>query len=339
MRVLTLVACALVAWLLRSSRRCPTAASSAATTAPARPGFICAERRPLLPARCAARSRQRHLHARHLRSAGQELRRRLEWLRRDGELRDLRRPQQLRRRRARQRLRLHTARRARTRAGTAASPPTAAAPPQLRRTVPGGPELRRRRRANVCGSRVCVPTTARRQGKNCGTISDGCGGTLELRQLHRAADLRWRHHGMANVCGCTPTTCAGLGKSCGIVPDGCGAMLNCGTCAAPATCGGGGTLNVCGCVADDVQRQGLGLRHRSRRLRRHAELRRRRGLFHSCGGGGQNRAASAAARRRSCTAQGKNCGVISDGCANILSCGTCPANQVCGGGGVANVCG
>lgn len=45
---------------------------------------------------------------------------------------------------------------------------------------------------------------------------------------------------------CTPTTCATQGKNCGSIPDGCGATLACGTCVAPATCGGAGVVNVCG---------------------------------------------------------------------------------------------
>ena len=40
-----------------------------------------------------------------------------------------------------------------------------------------------------------------------------------------------------------------------------------------------------------------------------------------------------------CAAQGKNCGTISNGCGDTLTCGVCTAPQTCGGGGVANVCG
>ncbi|SEU37552.1 hypothetical protein SAMN05443572_112142 [Myxococcus fulvus] len=39
-----------------------------------------------------------------------------------------------------------------------------------------------------------------------------------------------------------------------------------------------------------------------------------------------------------CVAQGKNCGVISNGCGSPLDCGTCPSGQACGTGGVPNVC-
>jgi hypothetical protein len=49
---------------------------------------------------------------------------------------------------------------------------------------------------------------------------------------------------------CTPTTCAKQGKTCGALADGCGGTLQCGSCAAPQTCGGGnpGTPGVCGCT-------------------------------------------------------------------------------------------
>lgn len=45
---------------------------------------------------------------------------------------------------------------------------------------------------------------------------------------------------------CTPTTCSAEGWNCGSAGDGCGGTLQCGTCSAPATCGGGGVANVCG---------------------------------------------------------------------------------------------
>jgi hypothetical protein len=44
---------------------------------------------------------------------------------------------------------------------------------------------------------------------------------------------------------CTPTTCAAQGMDCDSISDGCGGTLGCGNCTPPATCGGGGTANVC----------------------------------------------------------------------------------------------
>ena len=91
----------------------------------------------------------------------------------------------------------------------------------------------------------CTPTTCAARGKNCGTIPDGCGGTLTCGIC--TAPNTCGGAGVANVCGvCTPTTCAALGKNCGTVPDGCGGTLTCGVCTAPNTCGGAGVANVCG---------------------------------------------------------------------------------------------
>jgi hypothetical protein len=39
-----------------------------------------------------------------------------------------------------------------------------------------------------------------------------------------------------------------------------------------------------------------------------------------------------------CAAQGKNCNTIKDSCGYMYNCGTCPANETCGGGGTPNVC-
>jgi hypothetical protein len=40
----------------------------------------------------------------------------------------------------------------------------------------------------------------------------------------------------------------------------------------------------------------------------------------------------------SCMTQGIQCGPASDGCGNLLQCGSCPTGQTCGGGG-AGKCG
>jgi len=45
---------------------------------------------------------------------------------------------------------------------------------------------------------------------------------------------------------CTSTTCAAQGFNCGPAGDGCGNLLNCGSCSAPDTCGGGGQPGICG---------------------------------------------------------------------------------------------
>jgi hypothetical protein len=99
---------------------------------------------------------------------------------------------------------------------------------------------------------------------------------------------------------CTPATCQQLGYGCGLNSDGCNGMLDCGTCAAPHYCGGGG-YSKCGGISLD---------------------------------------SGAACTPATCASLGINCGPAGDGCGGtIAGCGTCPAPEVCGGGGAPSVCG
>src|SRR5207248_2581 len=94
----------------------------------------------------------------------------------------------------------------------------------------------------------CVPTTCAAQGKNCGSISDHCGGTLSCGSC--SSPETCGGGGTSNVCGggtaidagtsdltCVPSTCASKGKNCGSISDGCGGTLSCGSCSSPETCG------------------------------------------------------------------------------------------------------
>jgi len=91
---------------------------------------------------------------------------------------------------------------------------------------------------------VCARVTCASLGKNCGTLSDGCGGTLTCGGC--AAPQSCGGGGVANVCGpCSATTsCAAQAATCNAIPDGCG-WVACGTCTAPQVCGGGGNPIVC----------------------------------------------------------------------------------------------
>ena len=110
-----------------------------------------------------------------------------------------------------------------------------------------------------CGAPVCQPKTCQGVGANCGSMPDGCGGTLTC------GGCRRQHSQVcnANQCQdvvCQPKTaaqvCTGL---CGPQSDGCSGTVNCGGCTAPNTCGGGGTPSVCGvppCVKTTCQAAG-----------------------------------------------------------------------------------
>jgi len=104
------------------------------------------------------------------------------------------------------------------------------------------------------GSSGCTPTTCAAQNANCGPIGDGCGGVIDCGSCGANESCG---AGGPSRCGpatvmndggttCTPRTCTSVNASCGQVADGCGGLLNCGTCTAPESCGGGGTPNRCG---------------------------------------------------------------------------------------------
>lgn len=99
--------------------------------------------------------------------------------------------------------------------------------------------------------------------------------------------------------GCGLVTCASLNANCGLIGDGCGGTVDCGSCAAPQTCGGGGTQFQCG----------------------------------------GNQACVPLTQTVACSALSANCGEVSDGCGGTITCGTCSGTDTCGGGGTAFQCG
>lgn len=138
---------------------------------------------------------------------------------------------------------------------------------------------------------------------------------------------------------CTKNTCDALGADCGSMPDGCGGLLNCGTCTAPDTCGGGGTANVCGsnCTRTTCGAQGANCGKIADGCGGILDC----GTCDSpatCGGAGTpNVCGTAICTPRSCTDAGAECGYISDGCGSTVDCGDCTTGT-CGGGGTPNKC-
>jgi C1A family cysteine protease len=83
---------------------------------------------------------------------------------------------------------------------------------------------------------ACTSTTCAASGRVCGTMSDGCGGTLSCGNC--ASGQTCNASGKC-IAGCTPATCSSIGFSCGMAANGCGGALNCGSCACGETCTGG----------------------------------------------------------------------------------------------------
>jgi hypothetical protein len=156
---------------------------------------------------------------------------------------------------------------------------------------------------------VCAPKTCAALGLTCGLNADGCGGVVDCGScappafcggdgFSRCGGTGPAEGGAASAC--TPATCASLGFACGTAGDGCGSVLDCGSCGAPAFCGGGG--------------------------------------FSVCGGHGGSGSPSACVPA-TCQKLGYDCGPTGDGCGNLLQCGACGGPDICGGGGVPGVCG
>jgi len=166
-------------------------------------------------------------------------------------------------------------------------------------------------------------------GQYCGSIGDGCNGTIDCGTCK--ADFLCTDNLCVGGADCVRVTCnSGSTQFCGPIGDGCGHVLDCSACAtgencvnsvcvkegcAPLTCANAGS-QFCGNVGD-----GCG-----------AKL--------ACGDcpAGQVCGANSVCiadhcQKGSCTADngGQYCGTIGDGCGGSLDCGApCPNGGVCG---------
>jgi len=211
----------------------------------------------------------------------------------------------------------------------------------------------------------CVPKTcADYPGANCGYVADGCGevvscGTCASGQICGLTS--------ANVCGslpdgggCVPKKCSDYPSvECGPQSDSCGGLTaNCGTCASPTICGGGGVANKCGNSFADG-----GVACTPKTCADYPTVNCGQmpdgcgGLTTNCGtcaspyicggGGVANKCGNSYAddagvvcKPKTCADQGIECGSAGDGCGGIISsCGVCTAPDICGGGGVPSKCG
>lgn len=223
--------------------------------------------------------------------------------------------------------------------------------------------------ANVCiDLPTCQPTTCAAQNVQCGTIGDGCEGTLDCTAITGGCTG-------GQVCGtgaqsgqcvdppCTPSTAAQVCTgTCGIFDDGCGGQIDCdtasngmgGTYACPAgyscnmgMCSSNACVPIpsatvcagkCGILSDgcsgsyncDGTNGGVTCNGSA---------------GETCGGAGTPNECGAPpctplTQAQACPAVGGNasCGQVSDGCNGLIDCGGCGAGQSCGLN-QANVCG
>ena len=210
------------------------------------------------------------------------------------------------------------------------------------------------------GHSACIPATCASAGKNCGPVADGCGNLLNCGTC-TAPETCGGGGAPASVCGlpnnvdaggldagsiCVPKTCAQKNINCGPAGDGCGNLIDCGSCQAPETCGGGMVPSVCGgmqqCIPKTCAQQNIFCGPSGDGCGKQLDC----GTCsapQTCGGGGvlDKCGGMSACVPKTCAQENANCGKIGDGCGNLLDCGstTCPTSgDFCGGGG-PNLCG
>lgn len=154
--------------------------------------------------------------------------------------------------------------------------------------------------------------------------------------------------------GCGLRTCASAGAACGPIGDGCGALIECGSCISPKTCGGGGVASVCGgtsaCIPRTCRQAGANCGPVADGCGGILDCG-SCGITEACGLGGPSvcgpsggKLTSAPGETSACTPQtcqsvGADCGPLGDGCGDIVNCGACSLLDICGGSGVPSVCG
>lgn len=176
----------------------------------------------------------------------------------------------------------------------------------------------------ICGAEqpnVCAPATCNPESDTelCTALGYECGDTTTTDDCGQQRTVNCGACTGNNVCGshsphrcgdsCIPEAdaaiCARLGKDCGTIEtsDDCSQLrqVQCGSCQPPNTCGSNGVANVCA------------------------------------------QACQAESDSETCTRLGKDCGDMSahNNCGETreINCGVCTGNNVCGGGGMDNLCG
>ncbi|MGC9309589.1 MAG: hypothetical protein ACP5D2_02740 [Candidatus Nanoarchaeia archaeon] len=94
----------------------------------------------------------------------------------------------------------------------------------------------------------CTPETCSSLGKECGSWSDGCGGTIDCGTCSAGYKC---YNGQCVSDACEPETCSSLGKECGSWSDGCGGTIDCGTCPDGYNCIDGGCIEEKECAYNE----------------------------------------------------------------------------------------
>ncbi len=201
---------------------------------------------------------------------------------------------------------------------------------------------------NQCGRVLFSDFHVNNADVNGATFPDECGGRRNLTAQEKVLEFFFFDLAQCIEPDKPPTcttkkTCVQLGATCGTQGDGCGGTLDCGTCVAPQSCGGGGTPNKCGgssCTPITCAAQGVSCGPAGNGCGGQLDC----GACvppQTCGGGGvSGKCGNPTCIAKTCAQLGVSCGPAGDGCGGLLACGACTKpGDSCGGGGSAGVCG
>lgn len=178
----------------------------------------------------------------------------------------------------------------------------------------------------------------------CGPIMDSCGNVVDCGSCNPTPS----DGGMTasvDMVGCAPTQTCVVGSTCGMIDDGCGNALHCGPCATPFACSSS-VPNKCDCIPKTCADVGATCGQYPDGCGGTLNCYPQQGT--SCGNGNSNGTCGGGGpytcgKRSTCTplttCPTNACGDLPDGCSDILHCGSCSGNRVCGGNGKPNRCG
>ena len=164
----------------------------------------------------------------------------------------------------------------------------------------------------------CAPKTCLQLNDTCGSVSNGCNGTLSCGTCNGTQVCSSGKCYGTGALPCAPKTCLQLNDTCGSVSNGCNGTLSCGTCNGTQVCSSGkcygtGALpcapktclqlnDTCGSVSN-----GCG------------------GTLScgSCSSGSVCTSNKCVCAPKTCLQLNDTCGSVSNGCNGTLSCGTC----------------
>ncbi|MBK8482735.1 MAG: hypothetical protein IPL40_16480 [Proteobacteria bacterium] len=185
---------------------------------------------------------------------------------------------------------------------------------------------------------ACVPKYTE-CGQLCGPVYDRCSDrTLQCGgcAIGKVCNL------VSHECVTPLITCPQLGAECGELRNSCGLFKDCGTCPAGKTCNA--NTHKCESCPTTLKCADLGFECGQVWLGCGAKT-----TTTDCGSCPASAVCNTtlhvceprctpAPKAEICAARGAECDPVSDGCGNMVNCGTCPAGQQCGISGIGNRC-